>query len=328
MTFDIGHLLCSIVDACETAAVTARAKETQQPAIPPKFSRTERTLVHMMRENTGASILDSGGAYGRAWQRALIRDFGKVAPCTMSGRVSRWGGRVRLDLDVTIDLFTYLASRLEYDRALTGQFQKFAALPGNEDKHYLELMQRFPEWIADKRDVRHDGPWMGNSYNEDNYLSGTVQYTSFQLDGEDYVLFQIHGGCDVRGGYTPPKVFRCEDNGCGRFGDWYEAQIFPDRDEIREIADAMKGEIDRHGWLLDDVRADYAGEAATLGDDVWWSVGGNEDHGEGAAKNLDEYPVREIASRAEWQRGWVCVLEDGTVLCPETGATLRADFCK
>lgn len=332
MSFDIGHLLVSIADACETAATTARAKETQQPPIPPKFSLTERVLVYMMRENTGASILDSGGTYGRAWQRNLERDFaqeGGKTGATIRGDVYRdHDGKARLDLDVTIDLFTYLASRLEYDRALTGQFRKFAALERNAHKSDYELMPRFAQWIAGKRGVKYESHGGDNSYNQDNYLSGTVQYEVFSLDSENYVLLQIHGGCDVRGGYTDPKVFRVTDDGCGTFGDWYEAQIFPDPDEVRVIRDGMKETIARQTWLTPEIEADHMGEAATLGDDVWWQIGNWEDAGEGCAqRELEKYPIAEIVSRAEWRRGVVCVLEDGTVLCPETGATLRARFC-
>ena len=27
-----------------------------------------------------------------------------------------------------------------------------------------------------------------------------------------YCIIQIHGGADIRGGYTDPKVFRCDEN--------------------------------------------------------------------------------------------------------------------
>ena len=62
-------------------------------------------------------------------------------------------------------------------------------------------------------------------------------------------------------------------------------------------------------------------------DGVYWDVGSNDDHGEGCDP-LDGYPVQEVAERSEWRKGVVCVLPSGDVLCPETGAILRADFCR
>jgi hypothetical protein len=325
---DIGHILVGIADAMETASVTDAAKRVQSPPIPAKFSLTERVLVHMMRENTGASILDSGGAYGRAWQRNLTRDFSQVEDATLSGHVyvSTYGkdaGKNVLSLDVTIDLFTYLASRLDYDRALTRAFRKFSA--ERDSRSWLEDMEEFPKYIADKRGVDADNVYSGNSYNEDNFLSGTVQYTGFQLDGEDYVLLQIHGGCDVRGGYTAPAVFRVDDN-CGTFGDWYNADIAPDWHEIHRIRESLKEDMARQTFLFPEVEAQMRAEVEAYGEQVYWSVGGYEDHGEGASHNLDDYPCEEIEDRSQWKRGTVCVLTDGTVLCPETGAKLVAGF--
>src|SRR5690606_23393942 len=36
---------------------------------------TEEVLASMLKENTGTHMLDSGGAYGRHWQRNQGRDF-------------------------------------------------------------------------------------------------------------------------------------------------------------------------------------------------------------------------------------------------------------
>jgi hypothetical protein len=321
---DFAQMMVSFYDAVETANATADAAATESPAIPESFNQTERVLVRMMRENTGASILDSGGAYGRAWQRALKEDFGKRERTRLEARVGSYSNEASLDLDVTIDLFTYLSEKLTYDRAMTRQFEKFAKLPENENEHWLGLMRAFPEWIADKRGERlgeHSG--VENSYNHDCYLSGTIQFAFFELDGEPYCLLQIHGGCDVRGGYTAPKAFKCDDEYA--LFDWYRATISPDWEEVRAAREGLKAEIDRQPSLRAEDDADARAEAASLGEDVWWDVGANDDHGEGCLA-LGEYPAVEIATRAEWKRGSVCVLPDGRALCPVTGAVLRASF--
>jgi len=48
-----------------------------------------------------------------------------------------------------------------------------------------------------------------NTYNHGSTLSQTLQYSMFEYDGENYYILQVHGGCDIRGGYTTPRVFSC-----------------------------------------------------------------------------------------------------------------------
>lgn len=55
-------------------------------------------------------------------------------------------------------------------------------------------------------------PLTVNTYNEENALSQDIQFTMFGLDAGGsmsgpFVLLQIHGGADARGGYTLPRVF-------------------------------------------------------------------------------------------------------------------------
>ena len=48
-----------------------------------------------------------------------------------------------------------------------------------------------------------------NTYNwSDDWLADqTLQGTSFGMGDRDYLILQVHGGADVRGGYTKPQVF-------------------------------------------------------------------------------------------------------------------------
>jgi len=51
--------------------------------------------------------------------------------------------------------------------------------------------------------------------NYENLLDKMLQYliiTEYEdLDGEGIILLQLHNGCDVRGGYTRPRVFQIAD---------------------------------------------------------------------------------------------------------------------
>src|SRR3990167_10080912 len=74
-------------------------------------------------------------------------------------------------------------------------------------------MQAFAEKESEK--CKQDGlTWQlsgetVNTYNYESLLSQTLQYTYYRrADGDYGALVQVHGGCDVRGGYTRPRAFR------------------------------------------------------------------------------------------------------------------------
>jgi hypothetical protein len=318
---DIGEILCQVADGFETARVTDDARRVKSPPIPANFSKTERVIAEMMRENMGASILDSGGAYGRSWQRALTRDFSRRERASLRASVWVFEGCPRIDLDLSIDLHSYLSDRLDYDASMTATYKRFARRVEHRNSYVLEIMEAFPKFLEDVKgfDVRE--MWCENSCNQDNLLSGAVQFVQFAADGTTYVALQIHGGCDLRGGYTSPKLFACDDT----FGDWNHAQIFPDWSEIAEIQDRLRDRHARQPFLFDSEAAWNDAEIETLGDEVWWDYGSYDDHGE-ACKSFDEYEPLSIESRSEYKRGRLCVLPDHRVLCPVTGAVLLADF--
>jgi hypothetical protein len=60
-----------------------------------------------------------------------------------------------------------------------------------------------------------------NSYNGECDLTQTIQFVEFEWGeyGDKYVLLQIHGGCDVRGGYSSPVAYKLRDYVEGLY-DW------------------------------------------------------------------------------------------------------------
>lgn len=197
-------------------AETLSAMETQEAEVrhpEPKrakgYTQVERELVGVLTENTGAHILDSGGAYGRAWQRNRdIEDFRKLPKvevvCWKDGEV-----------DLSISVFHYLNAFLEIDddvRRLRRMFSRFERKPENKDKGWLEIMEEFADYLRDKHGYFARPTF--NTYNNDSLLSQVLQGICFGEDEDDespFILLQIHGGCDVRGGYTKPKLFRIND---------------------------------------------------------------------------------------------------------------------
>ena len=229
-----------------------------------KYTETEALIVKMLQENTGSHFLDSGGAYGRNWQRnQKIKSF-KDLPA-VNFKVWKDG-----QLELTVNIFHYLSAYLELDKVaknLQRRFDRFESKPENESVGWLALLEQFVDKLKEKANIETHGTT--NTYNYDNLLSQVLQYAEFEIDGETYIALQIHNGCDVRGGYTAPKFFRVRDSGyfhlaqydidlsCGctsRTSDdcgyhWYEGRS-PDKTELDKLlgTDLAKDEIP-HGKL-------------------------------------------------------------------------------
>jgi hypothetical protein len=175
----------------------------------------QETIYNMLTENTGKHFLDSGGSKNRHWQRnqeKTIDDFMNEEEQAYQIGFDKDGKAD--EIIRTVSVFHYLAgsgSNLELDSIC----KKFNELNKIND----ELADCEPygvgvsAWdylgeIVDENDIR---TW--NTYNYDCDLSQTLQGANISLfvDGqyEDYVLIQIHGGCDVRGGYTNAVLFKC-----------------------------------------------------------------------------------------------------------------------
>ena len=168
----------------------------------------DQLLHSMLTENTGRHLLDSGGAYGRNWERnqnKSVQDFidQPSAYLDIYHREASEDRPEAFDVTVCLSLFHHLRDALDLDRYC----HKFNARPVDD-------------WGSDFYGVSRDGQrWlerMGfeaagdgqNSYNWCANFSQVVQYQKLSRDGDDYVLLQIHGGCDVRGGYTDAKLFK------------------------------------------------------------------------------------------------------------------------
>lgn len=173
-------------------------------------------LQAMLTENTGRHMLDSGGAYGRHWERNQGKNFADEPPFTADWR---WG-----EIDITASVFHELEDRVEYEPVVDAFFERWATTGERAHEGWFPLAQQFvEEFIPDARGLYRDGgPIVVNTYNEETMLSQVVQYVYFTIDDEvqldadgevvldadAYVFLQIHGGCDVRGGYTQMRIFR------------------------------------------------------------------------------------------------------------------------
>lgn len=163
---------------------------------------TADKLASMLTENTGRSMLDSGDAYGRAWERNQ--------GLTTSDFINRPSVVVDEYGDVSLDLFHYLNDRLTYASGLDADWCEY-------DAQHPELTwgESLDEWLdglgvpaeSDSADFYSDARMTINTYNFDSLLGGVFQFVKFVFGDKEYVALQVHGGCDVRGGYTKPVIF-------------------------------------------------------------------------------------------------------------------------
>jgi len=179
-------------------------------------------IKSMLLENTGKHFLDSGGTSGRAWQRNQGVIFEDLKPV----EVEIWAEN---DVCITINLYHYLANaNLELDSIC----EEFNTLQKNSDNWNADgvlgecygvskeaeqfLTHSITEYYESKHgngaiyiaDVEVLNTW--NTYNGESFLSQVLQGSYLTINGESYVLFQIHGGADVRGGYTDAKLFKLD----------------------------------------------------------------------------------------------------------------------
>ena len=185
---------------------------------------TRNKLVDMLTENTGRHILDSGMANGRHWQQ----NQGLTLEACLLRPTARW----ERGWYTTVDLFHYLDGLVYYTRPAELLDKVFAKYSAQSNDSHMEDIETFIELI---------GGTLGrgdNSYNRDSDpLSQCYQYqtayfesvtlanlpmatglTSAEeaeltasLEGLELVFLQIHGGADIRGGYTRPVVFEYDE---------------------------------------------------------------------------------------------------------------------
>lgn len=165
-------------------------------------------IENMMCEDTGRNLLDSGDAYGRHYEENQ-----KNGIMTGPQKVDFWtDGEKETELNPIVPLYDFLTYNLEVD----GDSERFE----NEFYNYIKVNDLNPYSVVDiEETIKVIGEYSGyadlemiNTYNYKSVLSQTIQFIMFS-DGYDniYACLQIHNGCDVRGGYTLPKIFYVEN---------------------------------------------------------------------------------------------------------------------
>lgn len=171
-----------------------------------ELTKTAEKLAEMFTENTGTHIADSGGAYGRNWER----NAGKRASDFLA-EPEGWGDEYCL----TLSAFHLCNKFLEFNSMTEGMTKEFRAWVDKSPKwpdegaEYYNTCGSFETWLEETLGITEAKSF--NTYNWDNLLSQVLQGVEFELGGLKLVALSIHGGCDVRGGYSDLVVFNaCE----------------------------------------------------------------------------------------------------------------------
>jgi len=177
------------------------------------------TLIYkMLTENTGRHFLDSGGSSSRNWQQNQDK--------TLQDFINEDEQVFEVDIETnevirTVSVFHYLAgagSCLELDE-ICKEFNKLQDNPSDDirwekwaDFEVYGVFQSGADYLESFKDFQINSSW--NTYNGESDLSQVLQGANIMINGESYIIIQIHGGADVRGGYTNSKLFKVHDEGC------------------------------------------------------------------------------------------------------------------
>jgi hypothetical protein len=156
----------------------------------------EQVIYEMLTECTGTALCDSGGAYGRNWEKnqgKTLEDFQREPEVFVDREFGTY----------TISVFHYLTKQLGRDHYCE-EFDSANVASKDWDGDTYGV-SKAGQAVLDKYNAKLGNPF--NSYNGEDFLSQVIQGTICELLGRSYVLLQLHGGCDVRGGYTDARMF-------------------------------------------------------------------------------------------------------------------------
>jgi hypothetical protein len=177
--------------------------------------KVKQLLAEMLTENTGISLMDSGGASGRNWQKQqgkTAADFEAQPAAYMF--YDRDSIETYADLLVSVSLFHFLAARLELD-PLCMQFNREFSRMDDWDSGFYGVSKAAAKWLDHAGMIANYKQTQAiNTAGYENNLDQVIQFEPITFEGREdmvYVLLQIHGGADIRGGYTDAKLFLIAD---------------------------------------------------------------------------------------------------------------------
>ena len=172
-------------------------------------SNINELVYNMLTESTGTHFLDSGGTNGRMWQRNAnksMQDFEDENAETYQYAADS------NEIFRTVSVYHFLTNDLQIDN-ICFEFNELDTAPKdweadtNSNVSIYGVSIAAWEYLTEFNEVEVSRSW--NTYNGDSDLSQILQGANLTINDEEYILIQIHGGADARGGYTDAKLFKC-----------------------------------------------------------------------------------------------------------------------
>ncbi len=233
------------IDAEGAQAMAEHGWRSLDEVLADEKPKTADVVAAMMRENTGRSFLDSGGAYGRQFERNQKRAFENEPSAWIEFNIydrGKWANeevapKPEPEIMYTKSVYHWLVNNVDFSPTWNTMFYDvfLPEFDPDGDKYWIDLMLEFALWLK-ARGWRVDNAPYGegsvtkrsdivvNTYNGECALSQTLQYGQFYAEFEGdcehpdaeiasgvIVLLQIHNGADARGGYTRPIVFEANE---------------------------------------------------------------------------------------------------------------------
>lgn len=186
--------------------------------------KLKEVVVGLLKENTGRHMLDSGGAYGRHWERNQNRDFESEPSVTTEISGDEETGEVK-EVMVTYNLYHFLVNFLYLDGDTDFVNEEFMKVAHSEEMEHEAWEDCLNAYIKKVKGKYKYGEYTYNRGGE-VLISQDIVYHFVELptepvtegnativNTEDFLVIQIHNGCDARGGFTSPYIFKCGDEG-------------------------------------------------------------------------------------------------------------------
>lgn len=203
-------------------------------------TKNQKAIYKLLTTSTWSALCDSGGAYGRHWERnqkKTILDFINEQPVSIGITEYKYEGDkptekfTRYNIDYSIYHNDPCSDRTpsieyEYSISLFHWLDRYFDIANEEQDPFVAKFNRLRKGQHDYMEDRQDeylesiGYQRGdtfNSCNGDSNLSQVYTLTpvfpsweTYNIYEHQYHLLSIHQGCDVRWGYTIDMMVRID----------------------------------------------------------------------------------------------------------------------